>query len=379
VSTVYFLYCAARVQYVDYGNEELLEVSAVRHLHPKFCSLPVQAIKCSMKNIEPLNLSASWTEEVTFWFTSLLYGSSITISIRGVNGPNSVHVDALVPASQLTHSLLTNFDPLSDCNGQSSDSLSVSQFMCNTGLAMFGETTLPSEVSSEEEISSEEEVSSEEAESGNLQSTSLPVKESSMCCGLSDLPSLVVKLTESNEFVCMVSMVSMVSNDMHMYVHPADSSVAHNISSLQAALQDHYCQEVNRVPVPSCALKNGNLCVVFSQEFEEWCRVVIVAVQSDLSTEIGLNCLVFFIDYGGSMWDSSGNLFCLTPSLTKYPATVVCCVLKDSQTWPAANQEVLSSGMYTGEREVPLPESALSVAGQVENKPLVAVVRVEQG
>ena len=351
---------------MDYGNEEILEVAAIRHLNPKFCQLPIQAIMCSLADIEPLNLPASWTEEVISWFSSLLYGSSVTISIMFVNGPNSVQVDPLLPTSQLTNSLLTNFDPLSICDARNSESLSVSLFMCKTGLAMFKETTsttLPSEESSVKlEVGSEP--------------VSQLVKEP-YTCSLSDLPSLVVRLTESNEFMCMVTMVS---NGMHVYVHPADSSVAHSMALLQATLQDHFSQEVNQVLVPSSALRSGILCAIFSLEFDEWCRAVIVAVQSDLSTEIGLNCLLFFIDYGGLTWESSRNLFCLIPPLTKYPATVVCCVLRDSQTWPAANQEVLSSTwMYMEEQKISLSECALSVAARVKNKPLVAVVSVEQG
>ena len=357
------IFFVARILFVDYGNEELVKCDTIKNLHPQFRHLPCQAIVCSLANIFPIDPSVAWTEDISLWFSNLLFGSILKITIISCTGPNTISVDAFLPISRITDSLLTNFDTLAVV--EKLEMVSVTDFMCQAGLATQRKNCLVSQ--STDSLQSES-ISVTSAQSQEIDQFQL--------LSLSDLPSLIIKLTESNEFLCLLSVIS---SNMTVYVHPVDVGVAHSITSLTSMLQDHYEAEVNRIPVPTTRLKNGVLCVVFSEEFEEWCRAVIVAVHSDLCTEDELNCLIFFIDYGGSVWETSSKLFLLCTPLSKFPATVICCHLGEEQGIPMINNEVLCSKMYSDKQELTSSEMFRSITSQIGSRPLVAVIQIQQG
>ena len=369
----------ARILYVDYGNEELVKCGAIRCLQSKFCHLPCQAITCSLSNTTPTDHSGAWTAEISSWFTNLLFGATLNIAVVSCIGPNAVTVDAFLTISQLMDSLMTNFAIVPDKQCDTSTVMSLSVFMHQTGLARLG-SCVPVLPDSSEETSSYSNY--EPLKNGSdilVPNTSTPSRqtETDELVRLSDLPSLIVNLTESDEFMCMVSVVS---KELFVYVHPVECSVAHSITYLNSILQDHYSREINRIPIPKTGLKSKVLCVAFSKKFEEWCRAMIVATQSHLSTEEQLDCLIFYLDYGGSVWESSSELYTLTPSLSKYPASVICCSLDNIQEGlPRTNHEVKKPRMLSEVQEEAAAECALSLAEKIENKPLVAVVRVEKG
>jgi len=58
------------VHFIDYGNTEVVNISETAPLNPKFCDLPAQAIRCSLKqdvisNIESSTFDVSWIINVT--------------------------------------------------------------------------------------------------------------------------------------------------------------------------------------------------------------------------------------------------------------------------------------------------------------------------
>ena len=54
------------VFYIDYGNDEYVVSSELKHLTKKFCELPMQAILCSLHDLYP-------TEEVCLLSTLILF------------------------------------------------------------------------------------------------------------------------------------------------------------------------------------------------------------------------------------------------------------------------------------------------------------------
>lgn len=345
---------------MDYGNQEVLLYNTLRRLDPKFFQLPCQAIICDLFNALPADPSGTWTDEVCAWFTDVILGTSLRVSITSCSAPNVVSLEVFLPTHQLMNSVVANFNLRSKDFDQ--DFVALTTFMQHVGLSKSADC--PSHLSV--------------SDASSIQKTH---KELS-CSNISDLPPLVVKLDELNQFTCLMSVVS---KDMLLYVHPAQVSVAHSITVLDEILQSHYSAEENRVALPTGYVKSGSLCALYSREFQEWCRAVIVAVHGDFSSGDKLSCLVFFLDHGGSLWEESSQLFTLAPALCIYPALVICCDLtgyKDrgiDEGSPRVNFEVSTTSYCSTKLEKLALECADSVSAVIENKPLIAVVKVEKG
>lgn len=343
---------------MDYGNEEVLFCDSLRHLDPKFFQLPYQAIRCDLVNTLPADPSGSWTDEVCEWFTNLLFGSSLRVTVVSCSAPNVIAVEAYLPANHLINLVVANFDLRSEKFGR--DSISLTSFMQHTGLSKLTNSSddhlIVSEVTMTHKGQKEIYFSS-----------------------ISDLPPLVVKLNELKQFACVLSVVS---KNMLLYVHPVQESVADNITVLNKMLKSHYSVEENCQAIPTGHLKSGKLCVVYSREFEQWCRSVIVAVQGDLLSGDKLTCLVFFVDYGGSVWKESSQLCTLIPIVCTYPAQVICCDLTGSTgrfvDEGSLNFEVSGTSFCSMEQKL-ASKCASSVAMEIDNKTLIAAVKVEKG
>ena len=360
---------SALVLYVDYGNKELLLYSDLHRLDPKFCELPYQAIVCDLFNTWPSDSSSDWTKEVCKWFTNLLLGMSLKVSIVSCSSPNTVSLEAFLPTSHLMDSIATNFDPSKDF---SQIFLSLTSFMHHVGLSK-RTGSRPESLS----ISGVVAMSNPHARSvdQNHDETFFPT--------ISDIPPLVIHLNESNEFTCLLSHVSM---GMFVYVHPAQVDVAQSIMVLNDTLQSHYSVEENRIAIATGYLRSGRVCIVFSGEFQEWCRAVIVALHDDLSSGDKLSCLVFYIDFGGSVWVDSSEVYTLNPVLCTYPAQVICCGLLGSKgnqidaASPRRNSDITRTHFFGSvEQEKLASECVRSVSVVIENKLLVAVVMFEMG
>lgn len=369
MSYKYFL-LIAMVLYVDYGNEEIVQYSSLRRLDPKFCQLPYQAIMCDLFNISPADPSSTWTDQVNEWFTNLLFDTSLRVSIVSCSSPNTVSLEAFLPARHLMNSVVANFDLNSENFDR--DFISLTSFMHHIGLSK------PTDSNTDHLCALGVITACSPGAwsiKQNLEQTFFP--------SVADLPPLVLNLNESNEFTCLLSLVS---NDMLLYVHPVQVDVAHNITALNETLQVHYSVEENRIAVASGHLKSGRLCVVYSIEFQEWCRAVIVAIHGDLSSGNKLTCLIFYLDFGGSVWVESSQLCILIPVLCAYPAMVICCGLTGSKgesidmVSPRKNSEVTRSRFFCStEQEILASKCVCSVTAAIENISLVAVVMVEMG
>lgn len=275
---------------MDYGNEEELPYNQLRPLDPKFCDLPCQAVNCSLKNVRPFSqLPDVWCNHVCAWFSSLLLGKSIQVSVSEYKSPNPVALEIFLPQKELKESVLANF-VFCDNILKGDSIIPLSSFMDCVGLSSLH-----------------------------------PRLENGGVLHYTDLPPLIIRLNASQEFTCLMSHVS---GEMLFYVHPVQEDLAHNMNFINDQLYSHHSTEQHCVQMPCEDIKCGNICSSYSVELQQWCRGIITSIKTEVSGE-KLECLVFFLDYGVSEWRDSSKLFNLINSLRRYPSQVVCCNFKE--------------------------------------------------
>lgn len=353
-SIISFYSYAAEVMYIDYGNQERLLYNCIKPLDLKFCHLPCQAITCSLKDVVPSSQchgSCMWSDKICDWFSKLLLGKSFHVTVSKCLNPNQVAIEMYIPRDELTSSILSNFhhDILSQ------DLVPLSAFMSCIGLSCVHDST-------EHDYNS--------TKPTDLQDNPII---SSVC--LSDLPSLTVKLNSSREFSCLISHVC---DDMHFYVHPVQPDSGHNMTVINDILSTQYALNKTCMAMSPDSIKCGNLCVVYADDFQQWCRGVILSIRSEVSSEWKVKCLIDFIDYGGSIWIESDKLFALTRSLSELPAQVICCslaetTLKDGEFEQRKSYEGNFASLASEQEAI--SECARYMEVLTDEKQLVAVVK----
>lgn len=273
---------------MDYGNEERLLFNQLRPLHSDFSTLPCQALHCSFPSQQLSHPSDLWYELVFDWFSSLLLGKIVKIVASEEVGSDVVCVEVFVPHEEIRRSTLLNLILREDL--LKNDFVLLSSFMDSMGLSIV-----------DKELSN-------------------GVEDDFI--HISHLPPLVVKLNSSQEFTCLMSHVT---DDMHFYVHPVQENLAHEMTFISNQLCDHYSTEENCVQLSSEHVQCGSVCCVFSADFQQWCRGVIVGLKREQCGTGNPECLVFYLDYGGSEWMESCKVFPLVKSLRRLASQVVCC------------------------------------------------------
>lgn len=271
---------------MDYGNEEELPFIRLRPLDSKFSTLPCQALHCSLGDLsqQPSDL---WYENIFDWFSSLLLGKNTKIvTSEDVDSSDVLPVEVLVPWEELKKSTCLNLILPKEMLNK--DFVPLSVFMDTVGLSCI-DRALESR-----------------AKVGFIH--------------ISRLPPLVVKLNSSREFTCLMSHVS---DSMHFYLHPVQENLAHDMTFISNELCDNFSSAEESQMLPE-HIQCGSVCCVFSVDFQQWCRGVVVSLKKEQG-EGKPECLVFYLDYGGSEWMEPSKLFSLPKSLQKLPSQVVCC------------------------------------------------------
>jgi hypothetical protein len=242
-----------------------------------------------------------WFENFFDWFCNLLLGKRVKVlTCENVGSSDVVPVEVLVPWEDLKKSTC-----LSLCLSEeilNKEFVPVSAFMDTVGLSCISRTS-----------------------------------EFDEFLHFSCLPPLVVKLTSSREFTCLMSHVT---DDMLLYLHPVQENSAHDITFIDNELYDHYSTEKNCAELSY--VRCGSVCSVHSVDFQQWCRCVVVSLKNDGD---GLECLIFYLDYGGSEWVEPSKLLPLPKSVRKLPPQVVCCSFEEltAKRRESENKEVLTN------------------------------------
>ena len=93
------MFTAPVVQYVDYGNYEKVESGNVWSMEPQFAQMPIQAVRCSLAGVMPIE--ETWTknsqidsffdaERFACTFLSQLDSDTQVFSVKLVNGEKDV-------------------------------------------------------------------------------------------------------------------------------------------------------------------------------------------------------------------------------------------------------------------------------------------------
>ena len=278
------------MNYVDYGNEEMLPFTQLRPLDPKFCALPCQAINCSLKNICPPNQPELWWEPILCdWFSSLLLGKNVQITVS--ESLDVTLLEVFLPYREVERSAFLNV--VLEDEFVNKDLIPLSLFMGSIGLPCVND--------------------------GGKRLNNVDI------LNIAHLPPLIVKLDAAQEFTCLMSHIA---DQMHFYVHPVQEHSVHNMNSINSEIGDHYSIPANCTQLPPDSMKCGSLCCIFSSGFQQWCRGVILSLKSDQSGKPPM-CLILFLDYGGLEWMGLSNIFILIKSLCVYPPQVLCCCFEE--------------------------------------------------
>ena len=296
-----FSHFLVTVNYVDYGNEETVPISALQPLDSQFCVLPCQAIHCSLENISPaLPYPEDWLALTCEWFSSLLLGKTVDVTIKKF-ASDRVLLDVVLPVEVLRQSLFPNVIGCSDFSEEQSPVV-LSSFLKRTGLVSI-------------------------------------LKSEGSVSHVSSLPPLVIQLNTAREFTCLVSHVT---EELRMYVHPVQEDMAHAMTYITEVISGHYSCEDNCIRMSTEDAKCGSFCCVYSEEVECWCRGVMTSTKTNLPGGT-LSCLIFHLDYGFSEWTDCSKVFHLVESLCTFPSQVVCCSLSEITAEVCDEKKVLTN------------------------------------
>ena len=190
-------------------------------------------------------LSCLWCATVCDWFSNLLLGKTIEISISECKSSNLVLLEVFLPLNEVNKSIFPSI-LLSDVNN---DSVCLSSLVDSIGLSLINYCIDSNEVFKRDVLH------------------------------VAHLPPLIIKLNSSFEFTCLMSHVA---DEAHFYVHPIQEDLAHNINYINDELYNHYNIEENCIPLSTEEMNCGILCSVYSVVFQQWCRGVITRIESEL-------------------------------------------------------------------------------------------------
>lgn len=74
-----------KVQFIDYGNTEMIQLSEVYHIHSDFLDLPAQAICCTLNQLlNPAGRNNPWGKEDVQFFKSHVMGDGVVVNVKPV-------------------------------------------------------------------------------------------------------------------------------------------------------------------------------------------------------------------------------------------------------------------------------------------------------
>ncbi|XP_014284230.1 tudor domain-containing protein 1 isoform X2 [Halyomorpha halys] len=80
-----------KIFFIDFGNEETLICDNIKLLSQRFCSLPAQALKCTLSDVYPLNGKDWWDEEICTKFHELIFDKQFKLLVDSIaNGELAV-------------------------------------------------------------------------------------------------------------------------------------------------------------------------------------------------------------------------------------------------------------------------------------------------
>ncbi|XP_062831772.1 tudor domain-containing protein 1 isoform X8 [Anolis carolinensis] len=257
------------VDYVDYGNVEVLDLCKLRPIVPELMELPAQAIRCTLSGVKPV--SETWSTEATSVMKKLFHNKVVIIKVLTMKENNFV--------VEITDDSMT---PI----------INVSSYLLKSGYAV---EESPAAVVTESRTTTSEEMSGQKLDQLDASWVTLTAKQ------VADV--IVCVLFNPSEFYCQV------------YCHK--DLVA--LEELNLSLME-YCEKA--APCVSKITK-GELCCAYYSADGRWYRAL---VKDDASIEVQ------FVDYGNCEKVTLDKMRPISATFMKLPFQAIrCCLSVDLQ------------------------------------------------
>lgn len=267
------------VQYVDYGNREVVRKERLRMMDQTFLSIPIQCLSCCLYNVHPTSPSGKWSPDTICYFNALLYNKACKVSVRARDAVRSRPlVDLQLPdgrdlASMVKEDRFANDEDLAENSVASGGNSRVRSFS-----RRLADRIVPSP----------------------YHQMTLPA--------VGDLLHVIVTEIERPN-VLYIQHVLMENTDSET------SRVINNDLKRLAALSVEYSNSVATFErLNETAIHSGTACVAQYSSDKCWYRAEIIEVKGE--TEVGVR----FVDYGSSDFLSAENLRAIPADHLALPA-----------------------------------------------------------
>ena len=263
------------INFVDYGNKEEVEVTELKQLTQEYCSLPAQAVKCSLHNVKPA--SATWQESDVEKFRELTEDRSLVGQVMNRSNDGCYVID------------LNDTDPKAQQN--------IPEKMIADGNAR------PAAGNSTSRRSSSASQRSSTHERTPVSDAATPV----------ELLSPVVTNNQTSNVI-----ISYVSDKIKFWVQLEEHR--HELDSMMEEIEKTYeCLKMSDQPIDNPEV--GKACIAPFSEDGGWYRAVIKSVH-------GRQVKVKYVDYGNSEILNVSKVKKINPQFTELPAQALPCTMK---------------------------------------------------
>lgn len=327
------------VQYVDFGNKEVIHNRYLRKLFDRFLKLSKQAIACSLSEVEP-GTEEGWTAEAKNWMMDMAYKKQLYLKSLGMNEENKASV------------ILFEI--------QENSAICLNALMVEAGIAASCSPGLlklfqPEDLSSV--IASTQKIAGSEA-SLDIQKSKLPFDPLRVTTSNT---SILAKRNYKENFVRVF--VSHIETPGLFYLHLGVKTQ----ENLRKMMEDMQLMYKDSESTPKEVTVDGMYAVLNKKE-NKWYRGSVLEVDSNVAK-------VFFLDYGFVQNVEIENIKTLADHLHAEETFCHRCHLSDiepaggSKQWPTVSVEtfkdLLPSGVPTYFIRKDLDEEHNSLAAEL--------------
>ena len=90
----------ALLKFVDYGNKQPVLINDVFSIEPQFCSLPQQAVPCSLIGIDNVKCGNKWSPDNVEYFTNLVINRKLEMTVEEIRIDNIHHVKLILDSAE---------------------------------------------------------------------------------------------------------------------------------------------------------------------------------------------------------------------------------------------------------------------------------------
>uniref|UniRef100_UPI00358F3E1E RING finger protein 17-like n=1 Tax=Myxine glutinosa TaxID=7769 RepID=UPI00358F3E1E len=308
----------ARIRFVDFGNEESVQVSNLRQMSPKFLILPAQAVNCALTDVIPADGNAEWSDEARTQFATVATGKECWCLVKGTGSEGQALVilwEMLKSDGQPPLTLDEDGDDDEEQEGSINKMLVLLSLACKTFPGC--NNALP-----------ERRVVESSPAAGTLASSKNSIIRLLNGAGFIDRHNHKIQVN-----------VSYVVSPSEIYLQAATSFNKH-LYLLQQNLAD-VCDSHGQ-PHEKLNYKRGSLCAFEDKSFRRWFRCHVV------DTNLGNGKVqIQYIDYGTKKWVNVSQLHELGEWHMLLPPQAVACRLAGIKPAGGTNKWTATANDFT--------------------------------